>query len=576
MGQPGFWDDQEAAATTSAAHARAQRRLEMFRGLESDVADLGDLAEMAAEDEEMAAELGTQLGSVERRLAELEEARLFSGEYDAGDAVVTVHAGAGGTDSQDWAEILLRMYLRWAERRGFDGRDEGGLAGGGGRAEVGDLHRPRRERLRPLRRRARRPPPGPDLALRLLRRAATPASPRSTSGRWSTRASRSRSTTADLRIDTYRASGAGGQHVNKTDSAVRITHLPTGVVVQCQNERSQTQNKAVAMQLLRSKLIELEERKRAEELAKARGEVKDVAWGSQIRSYVLHPYTMVKDHRTEHEVGDVQRVLDGDIDEFVRDYLNKTAAASAELVAAAGLSRARRRRPSREGLLVLHHGRGTDESDLLGLADALDPERRLRVVTPRAPLSLPGSPGYHWYLVPRVGYPDHDTFHAARAALAELHDQLWEETGVGPERTVLGGFSMGAVMSYAMGLGAERPAVAGILAFSGFVPSVDGLASRRFGDRQATRVFIAHGRRDPVIEVGFAQRARDLLEAGGLDVAYRESELGHQIDPAPPGDATAWLGETLPSVEASECRRGARGGRSSRRRPTSRRPGHRA
>ena len=133
---------------------------------------------------------------------------------------------------------------------------------------------------------------------------------------------------ADLRIDTYRASGAGGQHVNKTDSAVRITHVPTGVVVQCQNERSQAQNKAVAMQLLRSKLVELEERKRSEELAKARGEVKDVAWGSQIRSYVMHPYTMVKDHRTEHEVGDVQRVLDGDLDEFVRDYLNKTAASS--------------------------------------------------------------------------------------------------------------------------------------------------------------------------------------------------------------------------------------------------------
>jgi len=196
------------------------------------------------------------------------------------------------------------------------------------------------------------------------------------------------------------------------------------------------------------------------------------------------------------------------------------------------------------GLLVLHHGRGTEESDLLGLADALDPERRLRVVTPRAPLSLPGSPGYHWYLVPRVGYPDHDTFHAARAALAELHDQLWEETGVGPERTVLGGFSMGSVMSYAMALGADRPAPAGILAFSGFVPVVDGWEPD-FAGREATRAFIAHGRRDPIMEVGFARRARDLLEAGGLAVEYHESDVGHQIDPAHLAAATAWLAATL-------------------------------
>jgi phospholipase/carboxylesterase len=197
-----------------------------------------------------------------------------------------------------------------------------------------------------------------------------------------------------------------------------------------------------------------------------------------------------------------------------------------------------------QGLLVLHHGRGTEERDLLGLADALDPERRLRVVTPRAPLSLPGSPGYHWYLVPRVGYPDPETFHAARAALAELHDRLWEETGVGPERTVLGGFSMGSVMSYAMGLGADRPAVAGILAFSGFVPVVEGWEPS-LADRQATRVFIAHGRRDPIMEVEFARQARDLLEAGGLEVEYRESDIGHQIDPSHLADATVWLGETL-------------------------------
>lgn len=196
-----------------------------------------------------------------------------------------------------------------------------------------------------------------------------------------------------------------------------------------------------------------------------------------------------------------------------------------------------------EGLLVLHHGRGTDERDLIGLADALDPERRLHVVTPRAPLTLPGSPGYHWYLVPRVGYPDHDTFQAARAALAGLHDDLWEQTGIEPARTVLGGFSMGTVMSYTMALSADRPPVAGILAFGGFVPVVEDWEPR-FEDRQGTRAFIAHGRRDPVIEIGFARRARELLEAGGLDVEYHESELGHQIDPAHLDAASGWL-ETL-------------------------------
>src|SRR5215203_5283748 len=174
-----------------------------------------------------------------------------------------------------------------------------------------------------------------------------------------------------------------------------------------------------------------------------------------------------------------------------------------------------------EGLLVLHHGRGTDERDLLGLADLLDPQRRLRVVTPRAPLTLPGSPGYHWYLVPRVGYPDRESFEAARQALAELHDGLWEESGLGPERTVLGGFSMGAVMSFAMGLGADRPAVAGILAFSGFVPTVEGWEPS-LADRADTRAFVSHGRRDPVIGVELAERARDLLEGGGLDLTYRE------------------------------------------------------
>ncbi|MGV1049699.1 MAG: alpha/beta hydrolase [Solirubrobacterales bacterium] len=197
-----------------------------------------------------------------------------------------------------------------------------------------------------------------------------------------------------------------------------------------------------------------------------------------------------------------------------------------------------------EGLLVLHHGRGTDETDLLRLADHFDPGRRLRVVTARAPLTVPGWTGYHWYLVPRVGYPDPDTFFAARDALAELHDELWEETGVGPERTVLGGFSMGAVMSYAMALDGDRPAVAGLLAFSGFVPSVEGWQPS-FGDRPRTRAFIAHGSRDPVIGVELAHRARELVEAGGLALEYRESEIGHQIDPAHLAEASGWLGETL-------------------------------
>ncbi len=328
MGSPGFWDDQEAAARTSAAHASAQRKLKTFGELESEADDLAELAEMAAEDEEMAAELETQLGSVERRLAELEEARLFSGEYDAGDAVVSVHAGAGGTDSQDWAEILLRMYLRWAEGRGFEVEmkeaspgEEAGLksatfvargenAYGLFAAERG-VHR--LVRISPFDSSARRHTSFAQVDVGPLVEGGVEVE----------------IDDADLRVDTYRASGAGGQHVNKTDSAVRITHIPTGVVVQCQNERSQIQNKAVAMQLLSSKLLELEERKRAEALAKERGEVKEVAWGSQIRSYFLHPDQRVKDHRTGHEAGDAQGVLDGDIDDFIRDYLNKTAASTA-------------------------------------------------------------------------------------------------------------------------------------------------------------------------------------------------------------------------------------------------------
>jgi phospholipase/carboxylesterase len=190
------------------------------------------------------------------------------------------------------------------------------------------------------------------------------------------------------------------------------------------------------------------------------------------------------------------------------------------------------------GLLVLHHGRGTDERDLIGLADVLDPERRLLVVSPRAPLTLSGWPGYHWYEVPRVGHPDPGTFAQAYAAAADLHDELWRESGLTPQQTVLGGFSMGA-----------RPPVAGLLAFSGFIPAVEGWQPQTSG-REGTRAFIAHGRRDPVIEVGFSRRARDLLEGAGLAVDYREFAGGHGIDPTDISRAAAWLTRTLAGTPA--------------------------
>ena len=324
MGRPGFWDDQQGAARTSAEHSRSTRRLETFRSLSADVGDLADLAELAEDDAEMAAELDTQLRSVESRLSALEEQRLFSGPYDAGDALVAVNAGAGGTDAQDWAEMVLRMLMRWAEKRGFGVelleaspgeeagvksatfRASGENAYGLFNAEQG-VHR--LVRLSPFDSANRRQTSfaGVEVAPVVEETGEVEIDDE------------------DLQIDTYRASGAGGQHVNKTDSAVRITHRPSGIVVQCQNERSQSANKATAMGMLRSKLVELEERKRQEEIAKERGEAQDVNFGSQIRSYVLHPYTMVKDLRTGEEMGDANRVLDGDLDTFVRAYLLRSA-----------------------------------------------------------------------------------------------------------------------------------------------------------------------------------------------------------------------------------------------------------
>jgi peptide chain release factor 2 len=327
MGEPGFWDDPEKAGQVGAEHRRATRRLETYGSLSADVEDLQGLSELAEEDEEMAAEFEATLEDVERRLEALEEERLFTGPYDSGGALVTVNAGAGGTDAQDWAEMVLRMMMRWAERRDFkvelleqsEGeeagiksatfRAEGENAYGLYSAEKG-VHR--LVRLSPF-----------DSANRRQTSfAGVEVSPVVDDVPDEVQVD-----DEDLQIDTYRASGAGGQHVNKTDSAVRITHKPTGIVVQCQNERSQTSNKATALKMLQSKLLELEERKRREEIAREKGEAQDVNFGSQIRSYVLHPYSMVKDHRTNFEVGDTGRVLDGDLDGFVRAWLNQSAAA---------------------------------------------------------------------------------------------------------------------------------------------------------------------------------------------------------------------------------------------------------
>ncbi len=197
-----------------------------------------------------------------------------------------------------------------------------------------------------------------------------------------------------------------------------------------------------------------------------------------------------------------------------------------------------------EGLLILHHGRGSDEHDLLGLADVYDPERRLHVVTPRGPLTIPGWPGAHWYVVPRVGYPDPQTFHAAFDRLAAFHDEVWERTGIAPERTILGGFSMGAVMSYSLGLAASRPVPAGILAHSGFIPTVDGWEPD-LASRPQLPVLITHGTTDPIMEVDFARRAHALLEAGGLPVDYVETAAGHLIDGDHGAAGVRWVADRV-------------------------------
>ncbi len=327
MHAPDFWDDQGIAQKVSTQYSRVKHRHDQYQELASLVEDMEVLLELAAEEEqdeslspETAEELERVAAAAARDLDAFEEQRLFNGEFDSGDAIVSIHPGAGGTESQDWAEMLLRMYLRWAQRRGFDVEineategDEAGL-----KSATFTVHGENAYGLLAAERGVHR----------LVR-----ISPFDSANRRHTSFASFDVTPVvdetvaididekDLRVETYRSSGAGGQHVNKTDSAVRITHIPTRTVVQCQNERSQIQNRETAMRMLRGKLLLLEYERREQEMAKEKGEQKEIGWGSQIRSYVLAPYTMVKDHRTLYEKGNVEAVLDGDLDGFIREYL---------------------------------------------------------------------------------------------------------------------------------------------------------------------------------------------------------------------------------------------------------------
>lgn len=317
---PDFWNNSDAAQKIVQQRSRLEKALEQQENFETSVSDAEVLIEFAESDANSLSELETLIERLEKQVAEAETQSLLSGETDANNAICSIQSGAGGTDAQDWAQMLLRMYLRWAERKGFkveildeQSGSEAGIKSATFRVEG-------------------------DYAYGLLANEAgvhrlVRISPFNSGG--------SRETSfasmfvspeidenievdiqeKDLRVDTYRSTGAGGQHVNTTDSAVRITHLPTGIVVTCQNQRSQIQNRAVAMQVLRSKLYELELEKRRAETADLEAAKQDISFGSQIRNYVLHPYRLVKDTRTKFEVSDVEAVLDGDIDDFIKEFL---------------------------------------------------------------------------------------------------------------------------------------------------------------------------------------------------------------------------------------------------------------
>jgi len=322
LASPDFWNDTREAKKITKEHKTIESVISQWHILENKIEDCHVLLELAAEekDQDIEAELQSTAKELEKTIKELEFKKMLGGENDFNDAIVSINAGAGGTEAQDWANMLLRMYLRWAERRSFkteiidilDG-DEAGIknvtftvngdyAHGYLKAEVG-IHR--LVRISPFDAGARRhtsfasvfvyPDIEDDIAVTIEEK--------------------------DLRVDTYRASGAGGQHVNKTDSAVRITHIPTGIVVQCQNERSQHMNRAMALKILKARLYEQEMKEREKEIEKIHSTKKQIAWGNQIRSYILQPYQMIKDHRTGLDIGNVAAVLDGDIDEFIEAYL---------------------------------------------------------------------------------------------------------------------------------------------------------------------------------------------------------------------------------------------------------------
>ncbi|MCI6821674.1 MAG: peptide chain release factor 2 [Clostridiales bacterium] len=324
MSRDGFWDDPESAQKLMKEKKSIDDRLEELDKLGSQLEDLEVMVEMAEEenDEEMAQEAEESLKSLEKSLEDLRLRTLLNGKYDRNNAIISVHAGSGGTDAQDWAEMLLRMYTRWCEKRGYKAKlidmqddTEGGIKGATllveGEYAYGYLKNEkgvhRIVRISPFDSSGRRHTSfaSLDVTPEIDDEITVDLNPE------------------DLRIDTYRSSGAGGQHVNTTDSAIRITHIPTNIVVTCQNERSQHQNKEVAMKLMMSKLLELKEREQKENLDELKGDYSQITWGSQIRSYVFHPYTMVKDHRTGAEVGNVNAVMDGDLDYFINEKLKQ-------------------------------------------------------------------------------------------------------------------------------------------------------------------------------------------------------------------------------------------------------------